>query len=71
MDEYSNIVERQKRELEAMRLKHKKEIADLKVRHEQEKSRFKQKRYVMSLHEWVTFPRPDQETVLQKCNRYL
>lgn len=51
--EYTSMVERQKKDREALAIKHKREMTDMKVRQEQERSKFKQNRYVKSLNEFI------------------
>lgn len=51
--EYQAMVERHKREREALRVKQQKEQVDLKIKQEIERSKFKQARYVKNLNEWL------------------
>lgn len=45
--EYQNLVEKQKAERIALSQRHQKEMADLKVRHEQQKSQLRQAGYAV------------------------
>lgn len=47
------MIEKHKQEREALALRHRKELTDMKIRQEQERSQFKQTRYVKTLHEWM------------------
>ncbi len=64
--EYQAMVERHKREREALRVKQQKELVDMKIRQEQERSKFKQARYVKNLNEWIEENRKAQGLLTEK-----